>query len=75
MKLLRLAVLLALLACAYYAGYREWGAEYLINWMENPQLLELISNVWDSLMDWVGDQDVSGKIGNTVEDIKEALTK
>lgn len=75
MKLLRIAVLLTLLAGAYYAGYREWGAEYLINWMENPQLLEMFTDAWDSLLGWVGDQEITGKIGNTVEDLKDAVTK
>ena len=35
MSLIRNLVFLVLLFLAYYAGYREWGTDVLLGWLDN----------------------------------------
>ena len=42
MSLIRNLVFLVLLFLAYYAGYREWGTDVLLGWLDNTEFSEFI---------------------------------
>ena len=58
MKLVRLALFFVLLAFVYYAGYREWGADLIVGWLENPVFHEMLAEIWNSITGWISDQEL-----------------
>ena len=42
MSLIRNLVFLVLLFLVYYAGYREWGTDVLLGWLDNTGFSEFI---------------------------------
>ena len=55
MSLIRNLVFLVLLFLAYYAGYREWGTDVLLGWLDNTEFSEFILESGSDLWNWVQD--------------------
>ena len=56
MSLIRNMFFRVLLFLAYYAGYREWGTDVLLGWLDNPGFSEFILESGSGLWGWVQDQ-------------------
>ena len=50
MSLIRNLIFLVLLFLAYYAGYREWGTDVLLGWLDNTEFSEFILESWSGLV-------------------------
>ena len=52
MKLFPVLMLIILLSAAYYSGIRGWGAEFLLGWMEDLDLHQMLANIRDFITSW-----------------------
>ena len=75
MSLIRNLVFLVLLFLAYYAGYREWGTDVLLGWLDNTEFSEFILESWSSLWGWVQDQELGDQVEQGLDRVKDAVSQ
>ena len=75
MSLIRTLVFLVLLFLAYYAGYREWGTDVLLGWLDNTGVSEFILESWSGLWDWVQDQELGDQVEQGLDRVKDAVSQ
>ena len=75
MSLIRNLVFLVLLFLAYYAGYREWGTDVLLGWLDNTGFSELILESGSGLGGWVQDQEFGEQVEQGVDRVKDAVSQ
>ena len=75
MSLIRNLVFLVLLFLAYYAGYREWGTDVLLGWLDNTGFSEFILESWSGLWGWVQDQEFGDQVEQGLDRVKDAVSQ
>ena len=75
MSLIRNLIFLVLLFLAYYAGYREWGTDVLLGWLDNTEFYEFILKSWSGLWDWVQDQELGDQVEQGLDRVKDAVSQ
>ena len=75
MSLIRNLVFLVLLFLAYYAGYREWGTDVLLGWLDNSEFSEFILGSWSGLWGWVQDQELGDQVEQGLDRVKDAVSQ
>ena len=75
MSLIRNLVFLFLLFLAYYAGYREWGTDVLLGWLDNTGLYEFILESGSGLWGWVQDQELGDQVEQGLDRVKDAVSQ
>ena len=75
MSLIRNLVFLVLLFLAYYAGYREWGTDVLLGWLDNTEFFEFILESRSGLWGWVQDQELGEQVEQGLDRIKDAVSQ
>jgi len=75
MQLFFLLVFLVLLFLAYYAGYREWGTDVLLGWLDNTGFSEFILESGSGLWGWVQDQELGDQVEQGLDRVKDAVSQ
>ena len=75
MSLIRNLVSLVLLFLAYYAGYREWGTDVLLGWLDNTEFSKFILESWSGLWGWVQDQELGDQVEQGLDRVKDAVSQ
>ena len=75
MSLIRNLVSLVLLFLAYYAGYREWGTDVLLGWLDNKEFSEFILESGSGLWGWVQDQELGDQVEQGLDRVKDAVSQ
>ena len=75
MSLIRNLVFLVLLFLAYYAGYREWGKDVLLGWLDNTGFSEFILESGSGLCGWVKDQELGDQVEQGLDRVKDAVSQ
>ena len=75
MSLIRNLVFLVLLFLAYYAGYREWGTDVLLGWLDNTGFSKFILESWSGLWGWVQDQELGDQMEQGLDRVKDAVSQ
>ena len=75
MSLIRNLVFLVLLFFAYYAGYREWGTDVLLGWLDNTGFSEFILESGAGLWGWVQDQELGDQVEQGMDRVKDAVSQ
>ena len=75
MSLIRNLVFLVLLFLAYYAGYREWGTDVLLGWLDNTEFSEFILESGSGPGGWVQDQELGDQVEQGLARVKGALSQ
>ena len=75
MSLIRNLFFLVLLFSAYYAGYREWGTDVLLGWLENTGFSEFILESGSDLWSWVQDQELGDQMEQGLDRVKDAVSQ
>ena len=75
MSLIRNLVFLVLLFLAYYAGYREWGTDVLLGWLDNTEFSEFILESGSDLLGWVQDQELGDQVEQGLDRVKDAVSQ
>ncbi len=75
MILIRNLVFLVLLFLAYYAGYREWGTDVLLGWLDNTGFSEFILESVSVLWGWVQDQELGDQVEQGLDRVKDAVSE
>ncbi len=75
MSLIRNLVFLVLLFLAYYAGYREWGTDFLLGWLDNTGFSEFILESGSGLLGWVQDQELGDQVEQGLDRVKDAVSQ
>ena len=75
MSLIRNLVFLVLLFLAYYAGYREWGTDVLLGWLDNTEFSEFILESGSRLWGWVQDQELGDQVEQGLDRVKDAVSQ
>ena len=64
-----------LLFLAYYAGYREWGTDVLLGWLDNTEFSEFILESWSGLWGWVQDQELGDQVEQGLDRVKDTVSQ
>ena len=75
MSLIRNLVFLVLLFLAYYAGYREWGTDVLLGWLDNTGFSEFILESGAGLWGWVQDQELGDQVEQGLDRVKDSVSQ
>ena len=75
MSLIRNLVFLVLLFLAYYAGYREWGTDVLLSWLDSTEFSEFILEGGSGLWGWVQDQELGDQVEQGLDRVKDAVSQ
>ena len=75
MSLIRNLIFLVLLFLAYYAGYREWGTDVLLGWLDNTEFSEFILESVSVLWGWVQDQELGDQVEQGLDRVKDAVSQ
>ena len=75
MSLIRNLIFLVLLFLAYYAGYREWGTDVLLGWLDNTGFSEFILGSGSDLWSWVQDQELGDQVEHGLDRVKDAVSQ
>ena len=75
MSLIRNLFFLVLLFSAYYAGYREWGTDVLLGWLENTGFSEFILESGSDLWSWVQDQELGDQMEQGLDRVKDTVSQ
>ena len=75
MSLIRNLVFLVLLFLAYYAGYREWGTDVLLGWLDNTEFSEFILESLSGLWGWVQYQELGDYVEQGLDRVKDAVSQ
>jgi len=75
MSLIRNLIFLVLLFLAYYAGYREWGTDVLLGWLDNTEFSEFILESGSDLWSWVQDQELGDQVEQGLDRVKDAVSQ
>ena len=75
MSLIRNLVFLVLLFLAYYAGYREWGTDVLLGWLDNTGFSEFILESGSGLWGWFQDQELGDQVEQGLDRVKDAVSQ
>ena len=75
MSLIRNLVFLVLLFLAYYAGYREWGTDVLLGWLDNTEFSEFILESGAGLWGGVQDQELGDQVEQGLDRVKDAVSQ
>ena len=60
---------------AYYAGYREWGTDVLLGWLDNTGFSEFILESGSGLWGWVQDQELGDQVEQGLDRVKDAVSQ
>ena len=75
MSLIRNLFFLVLLFLAYYAGYREWGTDFLLGWLDNTEFSEISLESGSGLWGWVQDQELGDQVEQGLDRVKDAVSQ
>ena len=75
MSLIRNLVFLVLFFLAYYAGYRDWGTDVLLGWLDNKKFFEFILESGAGLWGWVQDQELGDQVEQGLDRVKDAVSQ